>query len=59
MYGDEDFFRRLFATAHIVGAPLDRGGRRQYVSGGALGNAILFAMLTAPKTYYSGQGGVE
>ncbi len=47
--GDDEYFRRLFATAHLCGAPLDRAGRREYVSGGALGNAILFAMLTIPR----------
>ena len=48
-YGDQAFFARLFATAHLCGAPLDRDGRREYISGGPLGNAILFAMLTAPR----------
>jgi len=47
-YGDDAFFRRLFATAHLCGAPVSRGDRREYVSGGPLGNAILFAMLTTP-----------
>lgn len=48
-YRDTPHFRRLFATAHLCGAPVERGGRREYVSGGPLGNAILFAMLTAPR----------
>jgi hypothetical protein len=48
-YGDHAYFRRLFATAHLCGAPVDRGGRREYISGGPLGNAILFAMLTTPR----------
>lgn len=46
-HGDDDLFRRLSATAHLLGAPLDRAGRREYVTGGPLGNAILLAMLTA------------
>jgi hypothetical protein len=59
MYGDEDYFRRLFATAHMFGAPVNRGDRREYISGGTLGNAILFAMFTAPKVYHSDQGEVK
>ena len=55
MFGDEDYFKRLFATVHIFGAPVNRGGRQGYISGGALGNAILFAMFTAPKV----KGGVK
>ena len=39
--------RRLFATSYLFGAPLDRGDARNYVSGGPLGDAIMFAMLTA------------
>jgi hypothetical protein len=49
MHRDHDYFRNLFATAHLFGAPFDRGDGREYLSGGPLGNAILFAMLTAPK----------
>jgi hypothetical protein len=48
-YDDRKFFTRLFATAHLCGAPVGWGGRREYVSGGPLGNAILFAMLTTPR----------
>ncbi|MFC1453289.1 hypothetical protein ACFLSJ_08110 [Verrucomicrobiota bacterium] len=48
-YNDAGYFRRLFATAHLCGAPVDRAERREYVSGGPLGNAILFAMLTVPR----------
>lgn len=46
--GDEDMFRRLYATAHLFGSPARRGGGRSFVTGGAVGDAILFAMLTAP-----------
>lgn len=48
-YNDETFFRQLYATAHFCGAPSTRSGRREYISGGPLGNAILFAMLTIPR----------
>lgn len=48
MYGNRETFRRLCASAHFAGSPLDRGDRREYVTGGPLGNAILFAMFTAP-----------
>ncbi|HMP77767.1 MAG TPA: hypothetical protein PKE12_15835 [Kiritimatiellia bacterium] len=47
MYGDRAYFRRLYASAHLAGAPLRRGDRLEFVTGGPLGNAILFAMFTA------------
>jgi hypothetical protein len=45
---DWRYFRRLYATTHLCGAPLREGNTLQFVSGGALGNSILFAMLTTP-----------
>ncbi|MGD9033791.1 MAG: hypothetical protein PVH02_14065 [Desulfobacteraceae bacterium] len=56
MMGDDRYFEHLFAMAHLFGAPINRGDRREYLSGGALGNAILFAMFTAPKLYQTEQG---
>lgn len=50
IHGDEDAFRRLFATAYAWGAPLDRNGRLHFVTGGPLGDCILFAMLTSSKS---------
>jgi hypothetical protein len=47
IHGDRDYYRRLFATSYLFGAPLDRGDGRKYVSGGPLGDAMMFAMLTA------------
>ena len=47
MHGDADAFRRLFATAYAWGAPLEDHGRLHFVTGGPLGDSILFAMLTA------------
>ena len=46
---DRDAFVALYATAHLFGAPFDEGGARTYATGGPLGDAILFAMLTAPR----------
>jgi hypothetical protein len=48
-HGDRDTFNALYATAQLFGAPLDEDGTRTYVTGGPIGDAILFAMLTAPR----------
>lgn len=45
---DAQFFRRLYATAHLCGVPVGQGDQLHFVSGGSLGNAIFFAMLTTP-----------
>jgi len=45
-FDDRDAFVRLYRTAHLMGTPVDVSGRRTYVTGGPLGNAILLAMLT-------------
>jgi hypothetical protein len=42
-HGDEDFFRALFRTAYLFGLPAEPA----FALGGALGNALLLAMLTA------------
>ena len=47
MHGDRAYFRRLFATAYVWGAPFAEKGRLRFVTGGPLGDSILFAMLTA------------
>jgi hypothetical protein len=47
-FGDRDTFVRLYRTAHLMGTPVDFNGRRTYVTGGPLGNAILLTMLTTP-----------
>jgi hypothetical protein len=46
---DRDTFTALYATAHLFGTPFDEAGIRTFVAGGPLGDAILFAMLTAPR----------
>jgi len=47
IHGDQALFGRLLRTAVLFGAPLQRKDTLEFVSGGPLGNAILFAMLTA------------
>jgi hypothetical protein len=49
VHDDRDAFASLYATAHLFGAPFDEGGVRTFATGGPLGDAILFAMLTAPR----------
>lgn len=49
MHGDAALFARLYATTVLFGAPLSAGGARRFSTGGPIGNAILFAMLTAPR----------
>ena len=46
---DRERFTALSATAHLFGGPLDEDGVRTYALGGPLGDAVLFAMLTAPR----------
>jgi hypothetical protein len=47
--GDAACFRRLYATLHLVGAPLETDRTFSFVSGGPLADAIMLAMLTAPR----------
>jgi hypothetical protein len=47
IHGDAQEFSALYSSAYLCGAPYDADGRRTFVTGGPLGNAILFAMLTA------------
>ncbi len=55
-HGDEEWFTSAYATAHLFGAPLDRDDAREYVSGGPIGNALLFALLTAQPASAWSQG---
>ena len=50
IFGDRHYFKRLYRTSVLFGAPLKIGGQWEYVTGGPLGNAIMFAMLTAVPT---------
>lgn len=47
IHRDPAVFQALYATAHAWGAPLHHGERLNFVTGASLGDAILFAMLTA------------
>lgn len=47
IHRDEQAFNSLYASAYLLGAPYTHSGRLHFLTGGALGDAILFAMLTA------------
>ncbi|MDB6065493.1 MAG: hypothetical protein JWR26_1701 [Pedosphaera sp.] len=49
LFGDAKFYGQLYGTAYLVGAPLDRKDRKNFIMGGSIGDAILFAMLTAQR----------
>jgi hypothetical protein len=46
-HGDRKLFRRLYRTTYLFGVPHTVDERRSFLLGGALGNALLLAMLTA------------
>jgi hypothetical protein len=46
-FKDRKLYVQLYRTAHLTGAPVSSGKRRQFVTGGPIGNAIMLAMLTA------------
>ncbi len=56
IHGDRATFRRLYSSAVLAGAPLSRGGKLTFVTGGPLGDALLFAMLTAQPRLPAGKG---
>jgi hypothetical protein len=45
--GDRDRFVRLYRTTRLFGVSMPHDGERSFAVGGALGNALLLAMLTA------------
>ncbi len=47
IHGDRELFSSLYSTAYLFGGPVERDEKINYVMGGPLGNAIMFAMLTA------------
>ncbi len=49
IHADEATFRLLYATANAAGMPLQTDDALHFTTGGPLGDAILFAMLTAPR----------
>jgi len=46
-HGDGDLYRELYRSTHLVGVPVGVDGQTKFAAGGALGNALLLAMLTA------------
>lgn len=47
LFQERPWFVKLYRTAHLTGVPTARDGRHVFVTGGPLGNALLFALLTA------------
>lgn len=47
--GDVEHFRTVYRTAHLFGAPATTGTGVAFVNGGPLGNALMLALLTAPR----------
>ena len=48
-HGDRPTFVRLHRTAGAFGLPVPTPSGRWYLTGGSIGNAILLAMMTAPR----------
>ncbi|MBI2893570.1 MAG: hypothetical protein HYY06_08450 [Deltaproteobacteria bacterium] len=46
-HGDRERFRGLFASAWLFGLPYETKAGLRFVSGGAVGDTLLFALLTA------------
>jgi hypothetical protein len=46
-HGDRELYRELYRSAHLFGLPADSAGARRFAIGGALGDALLCAMLSA------------
>jgi hypothetical protein len=47
MNGDRELYGSLYRSAHLFGIPVGTGAGTRFALGGALGNALLLAMLTA------------
>ncbi|MEQ8167969.1 MAG: hypothetical protein ABRQ38_03660 [Candidatus Eremiobacterota bacterium] len=47
IHRDSKLFCELYGTSCLFGCPVIRGDRLDFVMGGPLGNAIMFAMITA------------
>lgn len=50
LYGDDGLSTQLLRTASLVGMPVEAGGRFSFATGGAVGNAIVLAILTARRS---------
>jgi hypothetical protein len=46
-HGDAELYRELYRSAHLAGIPVESKKTTKFATGGALGNALLLAMLTA------------
>jgi hypothetical protein len=49
IHRDPDAFARIYATAWLFGAPVERDGQLNFAAGGPLGDALMFALMTAPQ----------
>jgi hypothetical protein len=47
LYDERSLLTELLRTASLVGMPIETEGRLSFISGGAVGNAIVLAALTA------------
>jgi|GEM_PF-520644 len=47
MFGDKAFYQRILATVRMFGAPYHWGSRMKFITGGPIGNSIMFGMMTA------------
>lgn len=46
-FGHADAFERIYRTTELFGVRVDRGARTGFATGGAIGNALLLALLTS------------
>ncbi len=53
-HGDARHYRAIARTATLFGLPAPGRGGRWFYTGGAIGNAIMLAMLTAPRRQLGG-----
>ncbi len=49
IHHDREVFRGVYRQLYLFGMPYDSGGRRNFLMGGPLGNALALALLTAEK----------
>jgi hypothetical protein len=47
LHEDRELFRKLYRSTHLLGAPIHTAKGTSFAVGGALGNAVLLAMITA------------
>jgi hypothetical protein len=46
-HGRRESFTRLYRTTDLFGVPITMGDRSCFLTGGAIGNALLLALLTS------------